>query len=92
MSLRVQHERITAVERALRTQRAQTPRKLRQMPAPAFEFPRGMMRCQPRLQEAKSLLPRFNRALRGGVQIFPKIVEPLRPLPDHAARFTQRIA
>ena len=42
--LRIEHKRVTAVERSLRPQRAQTAGDLRQMAAPLFQFPRGMMR------------------------------------------------
>jgi hypothetical protein len=62
------------------------------MAATAFEFPRGMIRRQPRFQKTQGLLPRLNRVTRRSVEIFPQIVEPLRPLPHHAARFAQRVA
>ncbi len=92
MTLRIQHQRVAAIERSLRSQRTQPRGEMPQMAATPFQFPRGMMRRQPCLQHSQRLPPFLDRPPRRRAQVFAKIVEPLRPLPHDTARFAQRVA
>ena len=63
MSLRIKHQRITAIERALRPKHAQPGGQMREVTAAALDLARGMVRGKPGLEVGLGLLTGLQRAL-----------------------------